>query len=85
MNVGHKRSLTSVYEYLEKEGYDVAQLKERINDMFIKTFISGQPVLSNTYKSCQPNNFSNNMCFELLGLDVIIDSKFNPILLEVRY
>jgi tubulin polyglutamylase TTLL6/13 len=63
MNVGHKRSLTSVYEYLEKEGYDVAQLKERINDMFIKTFISGQPVLSSTYRSCQPNNFSNNMCF----------------------
>lgn len=23
------------------------------------------------------------MCFELLGFDVIIDSKFNPILLEV--
>ena len=25
------------------------------------------------------------MCFELLGFDVIIDSKFNPILLEVNY
>lgn len=27
MNVGHKRSLTSVYEYLAKEGYDVETLK----------------------------------------------------------
>lgn len=27
MNVGHKRSLTSVYEYLKKEGYDVDTLK----------------------------------------------------------
>ena len=58
-------------------------LKERINDIFIKTFISGHPVLSNTYKQCQPHNFNNNMCFELLGFDIIIDSKFNPILLEV--
>jgi len=83
MNVGHKRSLTSVYAYLKEQGYDTDLLRERINDMFIKAFISGHPVLSSTYRSCQPNNFSNNMCFELLGFDVIIDSKFNPILLEV--
>lgn len=63
MNVGHKRSLTSVYGWLAEQGYDVATLKAKINDIFIKTFISGHPVLSSTYRSCQPNNFSNNMCF----------------------
>ena len=63
MNKGHKRNLTYLYDLLAEKGYDVPLLKERINDMFIKAFISGHPVLSSTYRSCQQNNFSNDMCF----------------------
>ena len=81
MNVGHKRNLTYLYALLQQKGYDVEELKRKIDDMFIKAFISGHPVLSTTYRSCQQNNFSNDMCFELLGFDVMLDSKLNPILL----
>lgn len=37
--------------------------------------ISGLPHLTNTFKSCQPENYSANMCFELLGFDVMINEK----------
>jgi hypothetical protein len=30
MNIGHKRTLTSTYEYLSKKGYDVKILMEQI-------------------------------------------------------
>lgn len=63
MNIGHKRSLTAVLDLLQQQGHNVKQLWQNIKDMIIKTFISAQPVLSHHYKSCQPQNFANNMCF----------------------
>ena len=49
------------------------------------TFISAQPILQHHYKSCQPDNYINNMCFEILGMDVILDSNFKPYLLEGKH
>ena len=49
------------------------------------------------YKTCQSENYANNMCFEILGfynllllndyfsLDIIFDHKCKPILLEVNH
>lgn len=31
------------------------------------------------------DNFSNDMCFEVLGFDIMIDHKLNPCLLEINY
>ena len=31
------------------------------------------------------DNFANDMCFEVLGFDVMIDHKLNPVLLEINY
>lgn len=84
-NIGHKRSLISTLEYFSQQGFDVPGLWRKIYDMVIKTIISVQPALAHTYKSCQPEDYQNAMCFELLGLDVILDSKFRPYLLEVNH
>lgn len=54
MSIGHKRSLTSVYELLQNKGVDVGKLKSKIKDCIIKTMISGLPHLTNTYRACQP-------------------------------
>ena len=84
-DVGHKRSLKSTYEYLSQEGFDVQRLQARIDDIIIKTLCAIQPNLCHHYRSCQPEDFDRAMCFEILGLDVIIDKKLNPYILEVNH
>lgn len=37
--------------------------------------ISGQPHLQHEYRMAQPNNLANNMCFEILGFDFMIDAQ----------
>ena len=52
MDVGHKRSMTSVLELLAEQGHDVPKLWEEIKDILVKTIVSAQPTLSHHYKSC---------------------------------
>lgn len=85
MDVGHKRSLSSIMTYLGKLGVDVELLKSKINDLVIKTFISAQPMLAHIYRLSQPNNHCNDMCFQILGFDIILDDKIEPYLLEVNH
>lgn len=85
MDKGHKRSLTSVYRRIQEDGHDVGELKRRINDIFIKTIITGYPTLSQSITSVHQDSFGNDMCFEVLGFDIMIDSKLNPCLLEINY
>ena len=73
MSVGHKRSLTSIYELLEEKGVDVQSLKRRINEMIVKTMISGLSHLRFQYRSCQLDNYRADMCFEILGFDIILN------------
>ena len=47
--------------------------------------LSGLPPIINQYRSCQPENFASNMCFELLGFDVILTDKCEPVLLEINH
>ena len=78
MGVGHKRSLTCVFKQLADKGLDVDLLKEKIKDRIIKTVISGLPLMSHQYKFSQPEDYSGNMCFHILGLDVMINNKGDP-------
>jgi tubulin polyglutamylase TTLL6/13 len=60
-------------------------LKEKIDDIIIKTIITGHPTLSRIQQTVHPENYANDMCFEILGLDVMMDSNLNPVILEVLY
>ena len=39
---------------MKKRGMDVDRLKNKINDLIIKTIIAGLPLMAHQYKCCQP-------------------------------
>jgi len=60
---GHKRSLNAILGILKEEGHDTDKLLREIKDIIVKTLVIGQPFLSHLYKSCQPEDLENSMCF----------------------
>jgi len=43
------------------------------------------PLIAHQYRYCQPEEYSGNMCFHVLGLDIMLTDKFEPVLLEVNH
>ena len=66
-------------------GYKANSFWSQIKDNIIKTLISAQPYLVNNYKTCQPNELTYSMCYEVLGFDFLIDNQDRCFLLEVNH
>lgn len=82
---GSKRKLTWLNAFLKNLGYDVDKLWRSIDEVIIKTVISAYPILKHSYVACFPNHDVIPACCELLGVDIILDRKLNPQLLEVNH
>ena len=78
---GSKWSLTALRRKMAAIGIDHDKIFKKIEDIIIKTIISGENVINNATEMFVP--YSSN-CFELLGFDVLIDDVFEPWLLEVN-
>lgn len=88
-DAGHKRTVTSVLKTIEENekdesGVTMTELWGQIDDIVVKTVISAQPHLCHGYRSMQPDDMENSMCFEVLGFDIFIDDKVKPWLIEVN-
>lgn len=73
MNIGHKRSLTSIYNLLKSRGVDIATIKKKIDRLIVKTLLVGKPMLNHMYGLSQMDNLANDHCFHILGFDVLLD------------
>jgi len=82
---GSKWSLSGLREYMAANGEDFASCWSRIEQMVVKTLISAQPILQHNYRSVLPADNDGLSCFELLGMDVMLDHKLKPWLVEVNH
>lgn len=82
---GSKRRISTINRFLNEKGYDVDKLWADIDDVIIKTLISAHSVLKHNYRTCFPNHVKGSACFEILGIDILLDKKLKPSILEVNH
>ncbi|MBN3308926.1 TTLL6 polyglutamylase, partial [Amia calva] len=83
--MGSKRKLSTFKSWLEHHEYDAKGLWSEMEDVIIKTLISAHPTLKHNYHTGFPNHLGPSSCFEILGFDILLDSKLKPWLLEVNH
>lgn len=76
-----KWNLAQLKNYFEKSGINFKAVLYRIKDVIIKTLQSVEPHIVSTFSRCTKHR---NVCFELYGFDILLDSKLKPWLLEVN-
>ena len=76
-----KWTFATFQSYLESQGISYKEIFSKIEDLAVKTILSVESILftANINQVSQRHN-----CFELLGFDILLDSKLKPWLLEVN-
>mmetsp|Transcript_41463 Transcript_41463/g.29893 ORF Transcript_41463/g.29893 Transcript_41463/m.29893 type:complete len:170 (-) Transcript_41463:405-914(-) len=81
---GSKRLLSSLWKLFEEEGLDIDLMKEKIDDTVRKAIISIEPFLIHSYHQKVAWEHESAKCFQLIGVDILIDRKCNAWLMEIN-
>ncbi|KAJ8946803.1 hypothetical protein NQ314_008787 [Rhamnusium bicolor] len=73
-------TISKLMEYLQKTGVDTKPLWKNLQQLVIKTMIACEPPIT---QLCEENMNNTYNCYELFGVDVLLDQKLKPWLLEV--
>lgn len=79
-----KQSLERLNAFLRELGVDLTALYAKINDIIVKTILTGYKPILKEYIETFKNYVYREACFQLLGFDIILDNQYNPYLLEIN-
>ena len=83
MHLGSKRTLTSLWKSIEKEGIDKAAILDNIEELIVSFLKSMHPFLLFDYRAAFGGK-DNGKCFHVLGFDILLDTDLKPWLLEIN-
>lgn len=78
---GHKWSVLAFWNYLEKRGIPRHNVWEKIEAIIVKTITCVRDDILNSYNKHHLNTYN---CYKLFGVDILLDDKLKPWLLEVN-
>ena len=83
---GSKWTIHGLRQWMEDSDLDFNKMWAEVKDLIVKTVISAQPALAYNYRQALPPETNDGYsCFEILGLDVMMDQDLKPWLIEVNH
>uniref|UniRef100_A0A182JZK4 Tubulin polyglutamylase TTLL4 n=1 Tax=Anopheles christyi TaxID=43041 RepID=A0A182JZK4_9DIPT len=78
---GHKWTIKSLWSYFAEQGINVDRLWGALRNLVLRTVLAGE---GSIHAMSKVNVGSKYNCYELFGIDVLLDSELVPWLLEVN-
>lgn len=78
-DVGHKWTFSALLRHLKSQNCDISELMMNIEDVIVKAILASSQSIVSACRMFVPNNQN---CFELYGVDILIDDTLKPWLLE---